>query len=130
MEALRSYLAAFSRAGVLQKGWAPMFVEERTYTLQPGKTADYLKAYEEVGLGVQRAILGNLIGYFTTEIGILNQVVHMWGYESLNDRQERRKKLYENPIWQNYVRTIRPWVMNQENRILVPTSFSPVVGER
>lgn len=107
-----------------------MFIEERTYTLQPGKTADYLKAYEEVGLGVQRAILGNLIGYFTTEIGTLNQVVHMWGYESLNDRQERRKKLYENSIWQNYVTTIRPWVMHQENRILVPTSFSPVVGER
>ncbi len=103
-----------------------MIVEERTYTLHPGKTVAYLKAYEEVGLDVQRAILGNLIGYFTTEIGTLNQIVHMWGYEDMADRQARRSKLLEDPTWQSYVETIRPLVIHQENRILVPTSFSPI----
>lgn len=105
-----------------------MLVEERTYTLHVGKTAAYLKAYEEAGLEVQRAILGNLIGYFTTEIGTLNQIVHLWGYESMDDRQERRRKLQEDPAWQSYVTTIRPFVLHQENRILVPTSFSPIGG--
>ena len=32
---------------------------------------------------LQQRILGNLIGYFTTEIGMLNQSVHLWGYTSL-----------------------------------------------
>ena len=105
-----------------------MLVEERTYTLHVGKTAAYLKAYEEVGLEVQRAILGNLIGYFTTDIGTLNQIVHLWGYESMDDRQERRRKLQEDPAWQSYLTTIRPFVLHQENRILVPTSFSPIGG--
>ena len=105
-----------------------MLVEERTYTLHVGKTAAYLKAYEEVGLEVQRAILGNLIGYFTTEIGTLNQIVHLWGYESMDDRQERRRKLKDNPVWQSYLSTIRPFILHQENRILVPTSFSPIGG--
>jgi len=106
-----------------------MLVEERTYTLHPGKTAEYLKAYEAVGLEVQRAILGNLIGYFTTEIGTLNQIVHLWGYESMADREDRRRKLLEDPVWCEYVKTIRPLVMHQENRILVPTSFSPIGNE-
>lgn len=106
-----------------------MFVEERTYTLIPGKTGDYFKAYQEMGLSVQREILGHLIGYFTTEFGTLNQVVHMWGYESLNDRIERRRLLLENPTWQDYVKVIRPWITHQESRILIPTSFSPVLGQ-
>ncbi|MGA7833816.1 MAG: NIPSNAP family protein [Acidimicrobiales bacterium] len=107
-----------------------MIVEERTYTLHPGKTAAYLKAYEEVGLEVQRAILGNLIGYFTTEIGTLNQIVHLWGYDDLADREARRAKLLEDVTWQEYVATIRPFVVHQENRILVPTSFSPIGNGR
>lgn len=102
-----------------------MFVEERTYTLQAGKVADYLSAYARNGLDVQREHLGNLIGYFTTEIGSLNQIVHMWGYDSLDDRQERRATLYADPRWQEYVPTVLPWFLRQESRLLVPTSFSP-----
>ena len=107
-----------------------MFVEERTYTLQPGKVADYLSAYAKDGLDVQRGHLGNLIGYFTTEIGPLNQIVHMWGYDSLGDRQERRAALYADPRWQNYLPTVLPWLVAQESRILVPTSFSPIAPGR
>jgi len=105
-----------------------VFVEERTYTLQAGKTADYLAAYAKDGLEVQRGHLGNLIGYFTTEIGPLNQIVHMWGYDSLDDRQKRRRALYADPRWQEYLPTVVPWLVHQESRILVPTSFSPVPG--
>ena len=107
-----------------------MIVEERTYTLQPGKTSDYLRAYEDGGLAVQREILGDLIGYFTTEIGTLNQIVHLWGYDSLADREVRRRSLLENPTWQGYVPAIRPWLMHQENRILVPAPFSPIGSGR
>ena len=102
-----------------------MFVEERTYTLYPGKVGDYLRAYEDVGLAVQRQILGNLLGYFTTEFGTLNQIVHIWGYHTLDERAEKRRRLLENPTWRDYVEVIRPWILNQESRILVPTSFSP-----
>jgi NIPSNAP len=103
-----------------------VFVEERTYTLQAGKTDSYLAAYAKHGLDVQRGHLGNLIGYFTTEVGPLNQIVHMWGYDSLDDRQERRKALYADTRWLEYVPTVQPWIIHQENRLLVPTSFSPI----
>ena len=60
-----------------------MIVEERCYTVRPGTVALYYKDYDPRGLGIQTRILGNLIGYFHTEIGELNQIVHLWGYESL-----------------------------------------------
>ena|SRR5271165_582805 len=102
-----------------------MIIEERIYTCYCGKAAQYVKMYEAEGLAIQRPILGNLVGYFTTELGPLNQVVHMWAYESLEDRAQRRAKLGSNPDWIAYAAKVQPLVLTQENKILVPTSFSP-----
>ena len=63
-----------------------MIVEERIYTCHPGKARRYIEMYEAEGLAIQRPILGNLIGYFTSDIGPLNQVIHLWAYESMEDR--------------------------------------------
>ena len=103
-----------------------MIVEQRIYTLYPGKTAEYLRLYEEEGLAIQRPILGNLIGYFSTEIGPLNQVIHMWGYDSFEERSQRRTELLANPDWQAYTAKVRPLIQTQENLILKPASFSPL----
>ena len=63
-----------------------MVYEERIYTIRPGKMAEYLRNYEELGLPIQLEVIGNLIGFFRTEVGGLNKVVHIWGYDSLDDR--------------------------------------------
>ena len=70
-----------------------MIVEERCYTLKPGTVQLYYQDYSARGLKIQQPILGNLIGYFHTEIGELNQIVHMWGYNSLAERERRRALL-------------------------------------
>ncbi|MEP9386044.1 NIPSNAP family protein [Mesorhizobium sp. KR9-304] len=103
-----------------------MIVEERTYQIAAGKLPDYLARYEELGLELQKRILGNLIGYFTTEIGPLSRLVHLWGYESLTDRERRRAELAGLAAWQEYLRVCTPMIVGMENRILVPTAFSPL----
>lgn len=102
-----------------------MIVEQRTYTCYNGKAQLYVRMYEAEGLAIQRPILGNLVGYFTSDIGALNQVVHLWAYESLADRAERRGRLTSDPAWQAYAAKVQPLVMQQENKILVPAPFSP-----
>ena len=68
-----------------------MIVEMREYTLHAGKVPEYLQLYEREGLEIQREILGHLVGYYTTEVGeAVNQVVHLWAYESFEDRDARR----------------------------------------
>ena len=42
---------------------------------------------------------GRLLGYWTTEVGPLNQVVHLWEYASLNDRERLRGELAKNARW-------------------------------
>lgn len=108
-----------------------MIVEERIYTLMVGKVPDYLRIYESEGLAIQKEILGTMVGYFSTEFGPLNQIVHLWAYRDLADREARRRRLAAHPGWQAYVAKIRPWVTNQENKLLIPAGFSPqlIAGE-
>lgn len=103
-----------------------MIYEERIYTIAPGRIDEYLKNYEELALEVQQEVLGNLIGFFKTEIGGLNKVIHIWGYESLDDREERRDRLSKHPRWPAYLDANLPLIEAQENRVLIPTSFSPI----
>jgi hypothetical protein len=102
-----------------------MIVEERIYTAIPGKAQEYVRRYQEEGLAIQRPILGNLLGYFTSEIGTLNQIVHLWAYQDLADRAARRAKLLSDPRWKAYSATVVPLLLSQENKILVPAPFSP-----
>ena len=103
-----------------------MFVEQRTYTLLPGSQGEWLENYEKYGLEIQTKILGRLVGYFSTEFGALNQVVHMWAYETFEDRAERRKKLFQNAVWLEFLPKVRPLIVSQESKILLPAAFSPI----
>ena len=100
-----------------------MYVEERIYTLHPGKLPAFLKIYEEKGFGPQRDILGPPVGWYTADIGELNQVVHLWAYSSLDDREARRVKLYADPQFKEYLALIFPLLVKMENKILKPASF-------
>ena len=103
-----------------------MIVEMRTYTLSMGATGRYFKLYSEQGLAVQKRILGHLVGYYAVEVGALNQVIHLWAYDSLDERAARRATLWSDPDWLAYVREVGPLVLKQENQILTPAPFFPV----
>lgn len=104
-----------------------MIVDHRTYTLFPGTLATYLAFYEEVGYAIQSKYLGKPIGFFTSmDIGELNQIVHLWGYESLSDRLEKRTKLLANADWKAYSAQQMPRIMRMENKILTQVPFIPL----
>ena len=60
-----------------------MIVDIRTYNIVPRKMAEYLTLFEEHALPVQRRHIGDPLAYFQTIHGALNQVVHIWGFDSL-----------------------------------------------
>jgi hypothetical protein len=103
-----------------------MIVEMRTYTLHPGQAAGYLKLYEAEGLATQTRILGRLVGYYSTEIGNVNQVVHLWAYDSFEERLKRRAALFADPTWLAYIPKVREMIVTQESKILNPAPFSPM----
>jgi len=103
-----------------------MIVEMRTYTIHPGSTPEYFKVYETMGMEAQKEILGHMVGYYATEIGDLNQVIHMWAYDSLNSRVERRAKLMQDERWKKMLPELRKFIVSQKTQILIPAPFAKI----
>ncbi|WP_029350229.1 NIPSNAP family protein [Bosea sp. 117] len=103
-----------------------MLYELRTYRLKTGSVPAYVKLVADEGIAIQQGHLGRLVGYFSSDIGPLNEIVHIWAYESLDDRTARRARLAADPAWQAFIPKIQALIEVMENKILLPTSFSPL----
>jgi hypothetical protein len=103
-----------------------MIVEQRDYHVYTGKLAELVQRYEEEGIPIQEEILGGLVGAFTTEIGALSTYTTLWRYDSFSEREERRARLQTDPRWKPFLDRVQPLIHTQQNRILLPTSFSPL----
>ncbi len=104
-----------------------MIVDKRIYSLKPGGVPIYMKLYEEFGMAPQTRHLGNPLGWYYSEVGHLNQITHLWGYEDLADRTERRAAMQADPDWATYLGKIRDAdiLVKQENQILIAAPWSP-----
>lgn len=106
-----------------------MIYEIRTYRLKTGKTAEYINAVSSEGIKIQQPYLGHLIGYYYSEIGALNEIVHIWAYKSLDDRESRRAALAQDPAWVAFMPRIQCLIETMENRIMKPFPFiAPPIG--
>ena len=103
-----------------------MIVEQRDYHVITGKLNELVSLYESEGIELQERHLGNLLGVFTTDVGALSTYTSMWGYASFADREQRRAELQEDDRWKAFLGKIQPLIHTQQNRILIPTSFSPI----
>jgi hypothetical protein len=105
-----------------------VIVELRTYTVKPLHTGDFLQLYEQAALPLQKKYLGHLIGFFVSELGPLNQVVHLWGFDSLAERERRRQQMEQDPGWPIYRDALKELdiIVHQETKLLKSVPFSPV----
>ncbi|CAB1337322.1 unnamed protein product [Coregonus sp. 'balchen'] len=99
------------------------FYEFRTYRILPEKNAAFLKlTNEKIHL---RTAHSELLGYWSVEYGGLNQVFHIWKYDSYAQRAGVRASLAQDPKWiEEYISKAMPMLMSQDNEVtyLVPWS--------
>jgi hypothetical protein len=96
-----------------------MLYELRTYTVKPGGLGDMVKAASTLARDIRKDDYGKLEGYWLTEIGPLNQVVHLWSYADFSERSRLRGALSKNSRWTGeYLPLIRPLMMRQDIRLL------------
>ena len=96
-----------------------MIYELRTYTVKPGTLGDMVKAASTVSRDIRGDNFGKLEGYWSTEIGPLNQVLHMWSYSDLNERARLRAELAKNARWaKEYVPLLHPILVHQQVRLM------------
>ncbi len=100
-----------------------MIVEERIYTLYPGQANAYLTLYEAEGMAIQGKYLKKMLGYYSTEVGQLNQIVHLWMHDNYEERLSNRQAMRSDPDWQSYWHKVQALIHKQENKFLTPAPF-------
>ncbi len=105
----------------LPAGQMGPYFEMRSYTLSPGTAGTMAERWNEYLPG--RLALSPCAGIFHSDIGALNRWVHIWGYESLDQRVAVRKEAAATGSWPPPGKSP---VLAQESKILLPAEFSPV----
>ena len=89
--------------------------ELRTYQLKPEHFMDYL-ALTSSDAFKARTDASKLNFFGMVEMGeVVNSVVHLWEYDSLDHRTEVRASLAGDVGFGEYITTIRPWLVSQES---------------
>ena len=99
-----------------------MIYEFRTYTLQPRTMGEFMKRWEP--LLPKRLEYSRLAAMWTTEIGPLNQVIHVWEYKDTLERTKTREAVVKAGIWPPKT---QEFLVAQKSEIMIPTAFSPAL---
>ena len=102
-----------------------MIHEIRTYDLKPRSVPEFLEKTGAMLPG--RLKYTPLGGFFHTEVGPLNQVVHIWPYDDMNHRAETRAKVIEDGVWPPDNAGI---ILNMQSEIYYPAPFMEPLGPR
>jgi hypothetical protein len=103
-----------------------MVHEMRTYQIKVGSLPQYLKQFEEKGLPVVSRYC-KLVGYWSVDSGLLNRVVHVWEFASLEARAQARALWWADPDWtEGYLPLALSLVESQESTLMTAAPFSPI----
>lgn len=101
--------------------------ELRTYKLIVGKLGEAVELYtsmawpalEKVGAG------DKLVGYFTGDIGAMNEIVHLWRFDNDADRRAFWAKVFADEGFMAFAARFRPLVLSQDNKLLMNAPWGP-----
>jgi len=95
--------------------------EIRTYTVKPGMMPQMV---EEWGKNVEERVKISPLAFVGfTELGPLNQWVHIWAYADMNERNRLRAAAAATGKWPPKT---TPFLLRQETAFVIPTDFSPL----
>lgn len=98
-------------------------VDLRTYTIKPRAMAEFLDVFDRLAMPIQLKHLGPPLGFYVSDVGVLNQVVHLWAYDSLADYDQRRTARDKDPEWPAYLSASGHLIVAQENRFVTRVAF-------
>jgi len=101
-----------------------MIYEVRTYTLKPGSVAKFEENF--AAALPHREQYSKLGAFWHTEIGPLNQVIHVWPYESVEERNSIREAAGKDPNWPP--KNDPDMYVNMNSEIFNPAPFMRPLG--
>ncbi len=99
--------------------------ELRTYHVTVGKMAEVVKLYAGEGWPALQKHPQKLVGYFTGDVGALNQLVHLWRFEDDADRRAFWAGVMSDPDFQAFAAKLRPLLQSQNNQLMTAAPWGP-----
>ena len=97
-----------------------MIYEIRTYRIAPRSLAEVEKRFGEAY--EYRKKYSELFAFWHTEVGLLNEIVHVWPYRDLAERERIRAEAAKDPKWNP---GIGEFIRDMSSEIIAPFSFVP-----
>lgn len=93
-------------------------IDHRIYTIRLRKMGEFLDVFDRLAMPVLTQTLGIPLGIYTSQVGPLNQVVHLWAYEDLTDYERRSAARDAHPDFPAYLKASEHLIVAQENRLI------------
>ena len=101
-----------------------MIYEVRTYDLKPGAIPQAEEAFAEAL--PHREKYSPIAAFWHTEIGPLNQIIHVWGYANLEERDNVRAAAGKDSNWPPKITPGN--ILNMNSEIWNPAPFMKPMG--
>jgi hypothetical protein len=99
-----------------------MIYEFRTYDLKHGTQAEVEQRFAESY--AHRKKFSELAAFWHTDIGPLNQIIHVWPYKDLEERSRIRAASVKENVWPA---AIGEFIVGMRSDIMIPAPFSPLI---
>ena len=104
-----------------------MIYDFRMYTFKPGKIPEYMAAVKEFAIPIRAKYGIKLAGWYYSDIGELNQVVHIWGYRDHAHMEEAKAQVAQDPDWRGkYIPAVGGLIEAQKTYLMLSPDFAPV----
>ena len=99
--------------------------EMRTYQVVVGQMAAVVDLYKHQGWPALEKHPQKLLGYFTGDIGAMNQLIHIWKFDDDADRRAFWAGVFGDPAFMAFAKQLRPMLHSQDNKLMLSAPWGP-----
>ena len=107
---------------------AKAIVDLRVYTIRLRKMGAFLEVFDRLAMPVQLKYLGAPLGIYTSAVGPLNQVTHLWGFDDMGQFEAAHAARDKDPDWPAYLQATADLILAQETRLIRRVAMASVEG--
>jgi hypothetical protein len=93
-------------------------VDHRIYTIRLRRMDEFIEVFGRLAMPILRETLGHPVGFWVSQVGPLNQFVHLWAYDDLADYERRCRARDSHPGFAEYLAASEHLIVAQETRLI------------
>ncbi len=93
-------------------------VDHRIYTIRLRKMGEFIEVFNRLAMPILMQTLEHPLGFYVSQVGPLNQFVHLWAYDSLADYERRCQARDTHPDFPAYLAASEHLITAQETRLI------------